>query len=59
MRARKRPSLALPRPVCRRMCARTKAERELPGEQFVIGKPCPCRVFRQDVVRLGGPVQMS
>ena len=36
------------------MCAHQR-KRELPGQQFVIGKPRPCRVFGQDVApaRLG------
>ncbi len=34
-------------------------ERELAGEQFVIGKPRPCGVFRKDIVWLRRPVQMT
>ncbi len=34
-------------------------QRELPGQQFVISEPGPGEAFRQDVVRLGGPVQMA
>ena len=34
-------------------------ERELAGEQFVIGEPRPGRTLRRDVVRLGRPVQMA
>ena len=34
-------------------------ERELAGEQFVIGKPRPGRALRRDVVRLGRAVQAA
>ena len=34
-------------------------ERELPGEQFVIGQPRPGQALGRDVVRLGRPVQMA
>ena len=36
-----------------------QGERELPGEQFIVSKPGPCRVFRKNIVWLRGPVQMS
>ena len=36
-----------------------QGERELAGEQFVIGQPRPGQTFRRDVVRLGRPVQMA
>ena len=32
-------------------------ERELAGEQFVIGEPRPCRAFRQQVAEVARPVQ--
>ena len=34
-------------------------ERELAGEQFVVGEPRPGQTLRRDVVRLGRPVQMA
>ncbi len=34
-------------------------QRELAGEQFVIGEPRPRQALRRDVVRLGRPVQMA
>ncbi len=34
-------------------------ERELAGQQFVIGEPRPRQALRQNVVRLGRPVQMA
>ena len=36
-----------------------QSERELAGEQFVIGEPRPGQTLRRDVVRLGRPVQMA
>ena len=34
-------------------------QRELAGEQFVIGKPCPSGTFRRDIARFGRPMQMA
>ena len=34
-------------------------QRELAGEQFVVGEPRPSQTFRRDVVRRGRPVQMA
>ena len=34
-------------------------QRELAGEQFVVGEPRPGQAFRRDVVRLGRPMQMA
>ena len=41
------------------MCARNERERELAGEQFVIGEPRPGHAFGRDIVRLGWAVQMA
>ena len=35
-----------------------QGERELAGEQFVIGKPRPAQTFGEQVVQRGGPVQV-
>ena len=40
------------------MCAHQR-KRELAGEQFIIGKPRPCRILRKDIVWLRWPVQMT
>ena len=35
-----------------------KRKRELPGQQFVISKPRPCRMFGEDVRRLARPMKV-
>ena len=44
------PSPALPRPPRLRIWARSKRQRELAGEKFVIGKPRPGRGFGPQIV---------
>ena len=57
--ARRRPSLGRAAAGLPAHMRAHQSERELAGEQFVIGEPRPSEALRRDVVRLGRPVQMA
>ncbi len=56
MRPRKFPSAAVPRPAPRPHAAAQQRERELAGEQFVIGEPRPCRAIGFKIGGIGRPM---